>query len=130
VIDLKPCPFCGGKAYLARLGNDHTHIKRTIEVGCEPCGIRQRSSVIRQTLDWQEPRSIEKWNTRAPVLVMRVSEIDDAMVERAAMALTGARWDNGHKLVSGETLSAREMAATEARAAITAALTSTTSTEG
>jgi hypothetical protein len=56
------------------------------------------------------------WNTRTP------PRITEEAVTAAAMALVGAKWDNGHRIVSGEKLSVREMASIEARAALTAAL--------
>lgn len=56
--------------------------------------------------------------------IFRDALLSEGAVVAAGMGLTGARWDNGHKLVSGEKLSAREMARVEARAALVAALDS------
>jgi hypothetical protein len=37
-IELKPCPFCGGKAYIKLKGKSHgEHFGATYEVGCDEC---------------------------------------------------------------------------------------------
>lgn len=48
--------------------------------------------------------------------------ISEKALRAAGMALVGAKWDMGHRLVSGEKLSAIEMAEYEAKAVLKAAL--------
>jgi Lar family restriction alleviation protein len=48
-MELKRCPFCGGKAYLAWDFNPYVHCKR--------CGIGTRSKPT-------EEEAIETWNRR------------------------------------------------------------------
>jgi Lar family restriction alleviation protein len=51
---LKPCPFCGGKAYFERLGTP----RQSCIVACENCGARHESGD-------EGDRSGESWNDRA-----------------------------------------------------------------
>lgn len=43
-MELKPCPFCGGKAYTKVVSRDHLQTAYSIgaEVGCEKCGFHMR----------------------------------------------------------------------------------------
>jgi Lar family restriction alleviation protein len=63
MTELKPCPFCGGKADVSkRMDEDlwsHDQVEWT-ECGCIDCGIY---------FAWPpgaEPDAIAQWNTRAP----------------------------------------------------------------
>ena len=57
MAELKPCPFCGGKAFLtndlATYGCDVMY-----RVICENCNIST-------PLKWTEEKAIEAWNRRA-----------------------------------------------------------------
>lgn len=52
--DLKPCPFCGGKAHLEHMGWPH-------HVYCEDCGARVTSTKYAEEGDEEATR---KWNRR------------------------------------------------------------------
>lgn len=60
-IELKPCPFCGGKAII--------HVSAGVSVICQKCGCRTISLVDRSSQG--EPcgdaiyRVTDKWNRRA-----------------------------------------------------------------
>lgn len=43
-MELKPCPFCGGKAYTKVVSRDYMQTGYSIgaEVGCEKCGFHMR----------------------------------------------------------------------------------------
>ena len=64
---LKPCPFCGGKAGLAQIGNAHTK-KYVAEVGCLTFGctvsLRVGSPKGYAAMEWVDNKAIEKWNSR------------------------------------------------------------------
>lgn len=57
-VDLKPCPFCGGKAFITGLfvpvDDDEINV---YEVGCENCDITFQQS-------WQYDSIVEQWNMR------------------------------------------------------------------
>lgn len=54
MIDLKPCPFCGGRANLEDLGWPH-------HVYCTECGAKVTSCKFEKE---GELEAIEKWNRR------------------------------------------------------------------
>ena len=62
--ELKPCPKCGGGAFIRQVGNEHTK-KRGFDFGCKQCRITISDRVMRQSLEWLLPKSIATWNTRA-----------------------------------------------------------------
>ena len=51
--ELKPCPFCGGKAHVMDMGFPHW-------IYCEDCGAKVHGRVI-----GDEEASIKAWNRRA-----------------------------------------------------------------
>ena len=55
---LKPCPFCGGKAKLMKMGYPHW-------VYCTDCGAKVHGRVVGEKEG--EKASIEAWNRRAEV---------------------------------------------------------------
>lgn len=58
-IDLKPCPFCGGKAHITGMfipTGDGDEINAYL-VGCEECDVSF-------TQDWYYKDIVRKWNTR------------------------------------------------------------------
>jgi hypothetical protein len=71
-----------------------------------------------------EHRATAESSAIASAIIQAITSrlLSEEAVTSAAMGLTGARWDNGHKIVTGAKLSAREMAAIEARAALSSAL--------
>lgn len=73
MIDLKPCPFCGGTDV-----NLRQHLATNMSwVSCGECGLEAPSET-----GWTDDIAIEYWNTRAPS-----DEIDRAHVAfRALMA--------------------------------------------
>lgn len=61
-IELKPCPFCGGKAHKRiafPIDADGMEVNMYI-VGCEACDIEFYGP-------WDEEAVIEQWNTRKPM---------------------------------------------------------------
>ena len=53
---LKPCPFCGGKAHIMKMGYPHF-------VYCKDCGAKIHGGVIGE--EEGEKASVEAWNKRA-----------------------------------------------------------------
>ena len=66
---LKPCPFCGGEAYVVREGSP----RQSHDIACEDCGCRLSSG---ETFN-----KGNKWNTRTDVadeiIAMLESEVSD-----------------------------------------------------
>ena len=62
-MELKPCPFCGGKAKKIFIGNDFTK-KRSIEIKCTNCRIKRTDAAIRHNHEWLDKIATEAWNTR------------------------------------------------------------------
>ena len=57
-IELKPCPFCGGKAIITR------HIYVFVLVVCEKCGAE--SGMFRISKEYcSDEKAAEAWNRRA-----------------------------------------------------------------
>ena len=52
---LKPCPFCGGKAHIMKMGYPHW-------IYCEDCGAKVHGRVVGE-VDGKKA-SIEAWNRR------------------------------------------------------------------
>lgn len=73
--ELKPCPFCGGKAYTKVVSRDHLQTGYSIgaEVGCEKCGFHMRGETVFAVDEFMNVKifsggvqhMIEKWNRRA-----------------------------------------------------------------
>lgn len=57
-MNLKDCPFCGGKAELKQTG------KSSMRIRCKSCLIGIQQSVLRFSLEWLEIQLIESWNKR------------------------------------------------------------------
>ena len=64
-LEIKPCPFCGGKPDIYEIGNVYT-AKRSIEIVCTTCFVKRKVSTPKghQTLEWLENTSLELWNKR------------------------------------------------------------------
>lgn len=72
---LKPCPFCGGKAYIQKLTSGYTGSGEFIagyEVGCKTCNIKFKAESRFALIDGQPvfktngyDRCVEQWNRRA-----------------------------------------------------------------
>ena len=61
--ELKPCPFCGGKASWYYSGSV-TRGRFDITIACSHCGITMKQSTLRYGLEWLQEKMIEKWNNR------------------------------------------------------------------
>lgn len=56
--NLKPCPFCGGRAKEGHKGGNGWVIM------CESCTVRMDQRTIRHTVEWLREKMIEDWNRR------------------------------------------------------------------
>lgn len=65
--ELKPCPFCGGKAERGFVGNDFTK-SRKVEIECTECHARMVVGAIRNTHEWCDETVTKRWNDRQPPL--------------------------------------------------------------
>lgn len=81
---LLPCPFCGGTAELADIGNWHTKSRAT-EVQCTGCKVKKRFAAIRQGHEKTREWAIAWWNRRAattaPALLEALKSVRLALVE-------------------------------------------------
>jgi Lar family restriction alleviation protein len=74
-MELKPCPFCGGKAYTKVVSRDYMQTGYSIgaEVGCEKCGFHMRGETVFAVDEFMNVKivsggvqhMIERWNSRA-----------------------------------------------------------------
>lgn len=66
MIELKPCPFCGGEAELIESGNDYIGYNKT-EIKCRSCSAKQTHRWIKFKYDYEfvHTKTIEAWNKRA-----------------------------------------------------------------
>ena len=64
-MELKPCPFCGGKAQYIERGNQHVGISQT-EIKCRRCNTKQTHKWIRLKYDFDYVRktTVDGWNRR------------------------------------------------------------------
>ena len=73
-IELKPCPFCGGRGRIMRAGND------AYVVRCKECGAQTARSFIK---DWHrikyiaQGKAAEAWNHRADTRNESQAVLDD-----------------------------------------------------
>ena len=58
MIELLPCPFCGGKATIIQKG------KITIQTKCLQCKVQRTQRVVSLSIEWLYDKMIEHWNTR------------------------------------------------------------------
>lgn len=65
-MELKPCPFCGGKASL------HSNIARDVYIWCEECGAMVGDSFYKLNIHTNtsikfktKEQAVEFWNSRA-----------------------------------------------------------------
>lgn len=61
--DLKPCPFCGGEAYIKVESDSFSNIQSIIR--CSECCTTMVVDVdMTKSDDWNKQKAIEKWNKR------------------------------------------------------------------
>lgn len=61
---LKPCPFCGGKAYIEEESDAKSCIYNVAR--CEECGVEVCVYVdMTKTIKWNKQKVIERWNKRS-----------------------------------------------------------------
>jgi Lar family restriction alleviation protein len=85
MVELKPCPFCGGEAALKEMAPYPNQAPDRWFVTCEACDVLPDSA-------WDEPKAeaIAAWNTRAII-----STGDDAgLVEQLTRLLAGFNGEN------------------------------------
>jgi len=63
MIDLLPCPFCGGTPNVERLGNEYTK-SRKITIKCPECRIQRTDAARVHGFDWLEDIAAKEWNMR------------------------------------------------------------------
>ena len=74
-VELNPCPFCGGKAYIKAVTSGHTHNAYTLgaELGCKECNFSMRGDNVFEVDVFMNVNirsdgighMIENWNRRA-----------------------------------------------------------------
>lgn len=67
---LLPCPFCGGKPVVKKIGNEYMR-KRTVQIRCPECRIERRDSTLKPGWDWVEAIAIKNWNQRPEAKVYK-----------------------------------------------------------
>jgi len=63
-IELLPCPFCGSKPRIEKIGNDKTR-SISIVIKCPQCRIQRKDSALRFNWSWLEKTAIDNWNRRS-----------------------------------------------------------------
>lgn len=64
--ELKPCPFCGGKAYIGQTNNGEWHINTL-------CGVDKPAYHSAFVIADTEAEAVEAWNTRAATTIGQVA---------------------------------------------------------
>ena len=65
MIELKPCPFCGGKAYFKSADESIDGTFHNASCGCHSCGIEMWSNYKKSHYGWAEKEDFEKSNQQA-----------------------------------------------------------------
>jgi Lar family restriction alleviation protein len=92
--ELKPCPFCGGKPYLANV-----QMVGCAYVICTECSV--------QSDDASRERAIALWNRRDPATLAELPEVQAmgaAAYQRAAYVRTGIKDNRGREICEGDTI--------------------------
>jgi len=63
MIELLPCPFCGGAPKLFRQGNAYTK-RRRVMIKCASCRVERADATINHDMEWVECVAVEHWNVR------------------------------------------------------------------
>ena len=64
-IELKDCPFCGGRPYLHQQGNMGRNKKVYIIAGCKPCRFAMKNASLgRVDFTFLTKATIDQWNKR------------------------------------------------------------------
>lgn len=90
--ELKPCPFCGGEAFIEQFGNEHTP-SQGFTSGCKRCRIIITNKVIQNSIDWLRPIVVANWNRRTSTSAEKLEKVREKLkdlhnaVHGGAMAL-------------------------------------------
>jgi Lar family restriction alleviation protein len=63
---LLPCPFCGGKPSITRIGNNYTKTRK-VKIKCQKCRIQRVDAARIHDMEWAESVAVKNWNMRAEV---------------------------------------------------------------
>lgn len=87
---LKPCPFCGGKAELKQKGGNGFVVK------CTGCHIQLTQKVLRKPLEWLEVKMIGRWNERVQDTFDRTLELPpfDVFAHAGVVPVGIPYWDD------------------------------------
>lgn len=80
--ELKPCPFCGGKAELIRRSSESPYNH----------GVWCRSCRCRTSFEKSENEAIEAWNTRRPMERI-VEQLESKKIKHDINAESKIQWD-------------------------------------
>ena len=58
--ELKPCPLCGGPAFIVQIGNEFTKT-RGFDVGCKACVMKIQQRAIRHPLAFVQASILKTW---------------------------------------------------------------------
>ena len=63
--ELKPCPFCGGRAEYRKVGNSYIGIKEAT-IKCSQCHVKRTQRFIHKKFEfeWIDKTMIDSWNRR------------------------------------------------------------------
>lgn len=88
-IELKPCPFCGGEAYIVPgVYRDGGYIENCAHVKCTKCGANGDTFSECMPFDVVEQVAAEAWNRRAEQTDSGTYQDDDALSYDESWALS------------------------------------------
>lgn len=80
MIDLLPCPFCGGKALYNTRHDEYLDPYREQYIQCTKCRIKSPSE-SRHPDDGKSAKLIKTWNTRNNGWIEKLKQIDDELTK-------------------------------------------------